>query len=139
MSQIPQQGQKLSSFEIFNPNQKLRKLPPFGKILAAYQAESISLEWQIYVYVGKDAKNNAYVAKRQGSLATYLPYGDDYKAYKWPVHEQKIVMQDTGGMNQIELVKFSFYLLNNGARVVFLYSDEYPHELYLPKGRTSFL
>jgi len=113
-----------------------QKLPPFGRILLAYQQESIRLNSHITIYVGKDGQDEAFAEKRAGFLATFLPYGDDFRSYKWPVSEQKLIVQDTGAMKAVDLTKFCFYLINSGARVVFLYSDEHPNELILPPGGT---
>jgi hypothetical protein len=109
--------------------------PPFGRILAAYQAEAIRLEFPIYLCVGKYGKENAYDYKKTGALATFLPYGDDYKKYKWPIENQKVIVMDTGFSSAISIKKMCHHLLSLfKPRVIFLYSDSIPNELFLPHG-----
>lgn len=111
-------------------------LPPYGRILQAYQQESVHLQIPIWIYVGKSAKEDAFHEKRMGFMCSYLPYGEDFSRYKWPIEEQKIIVQDTGGMSNIDLKKFCIYLIKFNPRVIFIYSEEHPNELILPQGRS---
>lgn len=116
-------------------SQGSRPLPPFGRVLLAYQQESIRLDWHITVYVGKNSKDQAFVDKRAGQLATFLPFGEDFNNYRWPVREQKLIVLDTGSMKEIYLIKFCLHLIDAGAHVIFLYSEQHPNQLILPAGR----
>lgn len=110
-------------------------LPPFGRVLLAYQQESIRLDFTIYIFVGKNARKEAVSCKKTGTLCSFLPYGESSKKYKWPIKEQKIIVLDTGFSRHIELKKICHHLLNvYQPRVIFLHSEDYPNEIFLPKG-----
>jgi len=73
-------------------------LPPFGKILLAYQDEKIQLVNPIYIFVGQESKEAAYFHKQHGELCTYLPYGHDYRQYRWPIFDQTVIVECLGLM-----------------------------------------
>jgi hypothetical protein len=109
-------------------------LPPFGNVLNAYQKESIRLEFSIYLFVGKEAKEEAYSAKRLGILCTYLPYGDDYKKYNWPFENQKVIVFDTGGLTLPTIKRICFHIYNHyNPSLVYFYSENFPMDLFLSK------
>ena len=88
------------------------KLPPFGVILQAYQKSKVHLKTIIRIYVGQKASQEAYDGIQYGTLCTYLPYGEDYKDYDWPINNQNIVLEDTDLTSISMLRKMSLYLLN---------------------------
>jgi len=88
-------------------------LPPFGKILLAYQKESIRLEFPLYIFVGKNSKEEAITHQQMGVMATYLPYGDAYQKYDWPIGDQTVVVVDTGCTVSLWLKKMKYYLGKN--------------------------
>lgn len=89
------------------------RLPPFGKILAAYQESKINLKTYIRIFVGQDGKRFAYDDIQYiGGLCTYLPYGDDYMQYNWPISGQNVVIEDTSLTSVMLLRKMSIHLLN---------------------------
>ena len=111
-------------------------LPPFGRVLLAYQQEKIRLNHSIDIYVGKEAEVCAFSAKCSGWLCTFLPYDQDFTQYDWPIKNQKIIIEDTGGMTLSDLKKFSVHLLTFDPRVIILFSEDHRlMELILPKGR----
>jgi hypothetical protein len=111
------------------------RLPPFGRVLLAYQHESIRLDFPLYIFVGKNAKEEAYSHKKAGSFCSYLPYGDSFEKYNWPIKDQKIVILDTGFTVKLALHKMCHYLLETySPRVIFLHSDTHTNEIFLPKG-----
>lgn len=109
-------------------------LPPFGRILEAYLNENVKLIAPIYIYVGHKAKEIACAQKRMGTMCTYLPQGEDHKRYHWPIKDQKIVIDDTGFSSAIALKRMCFDLLVYLPQVIFLNSDTFQPQLYLPKG-----
>jgi hypothetical protein len=109
-------------------------LAPFGRILLAYQQDNVCLKHPITIFVGKDGKERAFEECRQGFLSSFLPFGEDFKRLKWPIKDQKIVVQDTGNTEEIELMRFGVHLLSYQPRVIFIYSDKYPSQLLLPTG-----
>lgn len=113
------------------------KLPPFGKILLAYQELKISLNHSIYICVGKSAKTQAFALMQEGALASFIERGDDYAKYKWPVADQKIIVLDTGFSSSIALKKFCVHLMSYKPRGVFLYSENFPSEFYYSKNMES--
>lgn len=113
-----------------------KPLPPYGRIVAAYQQESIKLEFPIYIYVGKSGKSEAYAQKRIGTMCMYLPYGDSADQYQWPIENQKVVIMDTGCSVPMSLRRMAAHLLTYKPRVIFIYEDGMPGELIVPKGET---
>lgn len=102
---------------------KALSLPPFGLIVEAYQKETIKLEVPIYIFVGKNAFEEAKQNKAWGTMAMCLPYETPFENYRWPIKDQKIVIVDTGFMSAISLKKMCYYLLKFKPRVICLYSD----------------
>lgn len=110
-------------------------LPPFGKILDAYCKESVHLDRPIYIYVGKSAKEEAIAQKKIGTMCCFLPFGESHQNYNWPILNQNIVVQDTGGISEIDLNKFCFALLKTFfPKVIFLYSEKHPSKLFKQQG-----
>jgi len=102
-------------------------LPPFGKILEAYIEEKIKLNIYITIYIGKEAKERAFYFKKLGELCCYLPYGQDYESYRWPVLDQKIIIEDTSLSSVIFLKKMCSYIFfQQNAACVYLHSDSIP-------------
>ncbi len=105
------------------------RLPPFGRILQAYQHHQVLLKKMIYIYVGKTGKEDACYWIKYGEVCTFLPYGEDFNLYDWPVSDQVIIVNDTGGMEEAVLKCFCALLLEMGAKAIFLYCDGIPkHE-----------
>lgn len=100
-------------------NVKSLPLPPFGKILLAYQDEGIRLTDPIYIYVGPDAKKTAYINKQDRELCCYLPYGHDFKDYRWPIFDQSVVV-DCIGLTPISFLK---------KMILTLFSMYYPRQI----------
>lgn len=112
-------------------------IPPYGKVLIAYQQESIRLDFPIYIFVGRYAKEQAIAHKKTGTLCSFLPYGDLYEKYNWPIKNQKVIVVDTGFTVEIMLHKLCFHLLDTYLpRVIFLHSETYLNEIFLPQGET---
>lgn len=109
-------------------NQKL-PLPPFGRILLAYQQDKVSLDPPIYVYVGIDGKKKAYEQKRMGILCSFVPYLDDPTQYNWPVTDQKIVVIDTGSLTKQQWKAICVCLMQFKPRVMFVYSEQHGNQL----------
>ncbi len=110
-------------------------IPPFGRILLAFNQENIKLDVSISIFVGQHSRYEAITSKKLGALCTFLPFGDDYQRYHWPINNQKIIVEDSGGNSAIYLKKMCLYLLStHNPRVIFLYSNSVPNELFLPKG-----
>ena len=120
----------------FNSSKESLSLPPFGRILQAYIEEKVKLSVPIWLYVGKDAKDIAFAEKRTGNLCTFLPFKDDVARYRWPVENQKIVIEDTGGMSHVELKRICYVLLKYKPRIIYLYSEKNSSQLILPPGRS---
>jgi|GEM_PF-2963527 hypothetical protein len=112
-----------------------RPLPPFGRVLLAYQQETIRLDHPIYIYIGKEARDEAYTQKRMGTLCSYLPNNDDVSRYTWPIYGQHIIVYDTGGLSSTTLHKICFHLLRFGPRVLYFWSEEHPCQFF--KGAKS--
>jgi hypothetical protein len=111
------------------------RLPPFGKILRAYQEEKIQLYKPIYLFVGQEGQRRAYSEKKFGLLCTYLPFEDSFERYNWPLTGQHIVMEDTGMSDKIFINKFCLHLLEYYTpRVIFFYSETLENQLFLPQG-----
>jgi len=70
-------------------------LPPYGKILQAYQDSKIQIIGNIYIYVGQGGKQEVETDLQRQILSMYLPHGDDYRCYRWPVNNQHLVVKDT--------------------------------------------
>lgn len=117
--------------------QSVLSLPPFGKVLLAYQQESIRLDFPLYIFVGKNSKEEACAQKRMGTLCTFLPYGDDYATYNWPIANQRVIVVDTGFMSSIGLKKMCYGLLTYNPSVIYLHSDAMQHDLFRPTRRVS--
>ena len=106
------------------------QLPPFGRVLLAYQEESIKLEFPIYIYVGKEAKDEAYTQKRMGTLCSFVPFTDYVSHYAWPILNQKIIVYDTGGLSRLALHKICFQLMKFKPRILYLWSSEHPCQFF---------
>jgi hypothetical protein len=111
-------------------------LPPFGRILLAYQEQRVRLNFNVYIYVGKKAKDHAHQEIRDGLIATFLPYGESATAYRWPVREQKLIIIDTGGLSYMSAMNACLTIMNYQPRLIYFYSDEHRNEMFLPKGRS---
>lgn len=111
------------------------KLPPFGKILLAYQEQRVRLNFSIYIHVGRGAQAICFDEVKNGFLASYLPENESFSSYQWPVYQQHIVLTDHGGLSLKELHKMCAYLLNHKPRLVYLWSEEHPCQFF--KGATS--
>jgi hypothetical protein len=109
-------------------------LAPFGRILLAYQNDSVRLKNQIWIFAGQKSKEQSFYETSMGLLSSFLSHQDDFNHYIWPVKDQKIILQDTGGFEESYLKKFSLHLLDCGALCVFLYSTRFPSEAFTKKG-----
>ena len=113
-------------------------LPPFGKILQAYIEEKVKLDIFITIYVGSKSKEIAYEDKRMGGMCCYLPYGDSYESYRWPVLNQKVLIEDTSLVSVNFLKKMCIHIFTiYEPMCIFLYSKLIPKEetiqLYRPE------
>jgi len=116
----------LSSSSSFNRLQ----LPPFGRVLAAYQQENIRLDFPIYIFVGKNASEEGFAQKKMGTLCTFLPAGEDFTRYEWPVNNQKVILYDTGGLSMEQLKKMSLILLKFKPNLIYIWSESYPDQFF---------
>lgn len=105
------------------------KLPPYGKILKAYQEEKVHLERPIYIFVGSNAKQEAYKQKIFGTLCTYLPENEDFTQFDWPVFQQKIVVEESGKAALILLKKLCIYLLDFKPLIIYLNPTSHPGQV----------
>jgi len=108
-----------------------KRLPPFGKILYAHQLETISLEFPIYIFVGRYAKEEACKNKSHGVMSSYIPVGSKFEDFYWPIQNQKVILFDTGSSSLIGLNKLCFQILKEGAKSVCRYSEIAPIEVYV--------
>lgn len=116
------------------PSQGGQILCPFGRILLAYQKDSVALKSHITIYVGKNSKKEAFDEISSGFLCSFLPEGEDYTRIKWPIDNQKVIVFDTGGIDEVKLKKFCLYLLRFDPSILFLSSEEYQSEIFKPTG-----
>ena len=112
-------------------------LPPYGKILLAYQNESITLKNSIYIFVGKNSFKECKIQKEFGVLSTCIPEDKSYSQYEWPIKNQAIVLCDCGGMDLVELKKITFNFLHQGARSVCLFTELAPLEVFTPESNNG--
>lgn len=106
------------------------KLPPYGRILNAYQQDSIRLEPTLYIYIGKNAFRYAKKDLENAILATYLPYGEDFTQYDWPIKNQKVILTDTDLITVSHLKRFALHLVKFNPRILFISSSYHQiHEL----------
>ena len=111
-------------------------LPPYGKVLLAFQQEGIILDFPIYIMVGKDAKRIAYNHIRMGMRCTYLPYGDQPERYFWPIAGSHVVISDCGFVSGLAIKKMCHHLLCVYApQDIWLQSDHSPLEYF--KGQAN--
>lgn len=108
-------------------------LPPFGRVLKAYQQENICLDFPIYLFVGDSASEEAFAQKKMGSLCTFLPKGGDFLRYEWPVTNQKVIIYNTGGIDMAQLKKMSFNLLKFKPRQIYIWSENQPDQIFNTK------
>ncbi len=104
------------------------QLPPYGRVLAAYQQENIRLNFPIYIFVGVNASEEAFAQKKMGTLCTFLPVGEDFTRYEWPVNNQKVILYDTGGLTMDQLKKMSYALLNFKPNLIYIWSESHPDQ-----------
>jgi hypothetical protein len=114
------------------------RLCPFGNVLLAYQKESIRLDFSLYIFIGRQSREQAYKNKSMGVLCTFLPFGDDYSRYDWPINGQKIIIFDTGGVeiNDIKRICHHFVTAFKPA-VLFTYSEMLPNQIYYSEKKGS--
>jgi hypothetical protein len=96
-------------------------LPPFGKILKAYQDENIRLKDQIYIHIGKDCKQFA-----QADI--------NFHSYEWPIYSRLIVLMDHGDSTAADIKKISFHLLNFHPQLIYVWSTQ--HGCHFFKGES---
>lgn len=78
------------------------------------------------VYIGKHAKESAFNdIQHIERPCSYLPYGDDYNNYRWPILGQTILLCDTGGMQLSTIKKFAAQLFISGAEKILIFSEEH--------------
>ncbi len=94
------------------------KLPPFGSILTAYQQNAIRLQPTIYIFTGQQAFQAAKAHLEIGTLATCLPYGQDFNSYDWPIKNQKVILTDAGLTTIGHLKRFSLHLIKLHPRIL---------------------
>lgn len=111
-------------------SQRNHRLPPFGKILLAYQEQRIPLNFSISIHVGKKAKDHCFQEIKTGSLASFLPENESFFSYKWPVFNQHIVLLNHGGYSLQELQKMCAHLLNHKPRLIYLWSEIHPCQFF---------
>lgn len=107
-----------------------RLLPPFWHILKAYQQDAIRLEFPIYIFVGKDADQEAYAQKKWGTYCTYLPNGEHISRYEWPIQGQKVFLYNTGGVPMPELKKMVLALIKFHPRQVLIFDEHHDVQIF---------
>lgn len=105
--------------------QKDLPLPPYGKIIKAYSDSKVDFHTGLRIFVGKNAKEIAQNEIRRFCMpCTYLPYGDSYEKYHWPIEGQEIILRDFGLVSVNFLKKMCIYLLqNHSPRQIALFSS----------------
>lgn len=88
-------------------------LPPFGRVLQAYIDEGIYKIPRIEIYIGRNAKVKAHNEKKWGDMCCYLPYGDSFVSYKWPVSGQNIMIIDVGDVSDNFIRSMSIHLFSH--------------------------
>jgi hypothetical protein len=113
-------------------------LPPYGRILLAFQEATIRLQFVLYLHVGKNSKEDAYADISMGTFCTFLPYGDDYKKYNWPVQRQNVCVFDSGETEEGLIKKMCLYLFQNfNPRTVQTFSDNPNNGFYLTREKLN--
>lgn len=105
-------------------------LPPYGKILELYQDQTIQLSFPIYIFVGKNAKQEAYLNKSHGVMSSYIPKGFNFEDFYWPIKDQKVILFDTGASTVMGLNKLCYQILQEGASTVCRYSEIAPIKVF---------
>ena len=113
----------------------MNKLPPFGKILRAYQEQKVCLDFQIYIHVGQDAQQHAFNDVRHGVLASFLPPDIDMLSYDWPILNQYVVLVDHGETILNDLHRICVHFLSFNPRLVYLWSEKHICQFF--KGATQ--
>lgn len=103
------------------------KLPPFGRILLAYQQDSIPLDPTIYIFIGKNGFNDAKAHLQLGTLATCLPYGENFTDYNWPIKDQKVILADSDHITLNHLKLFGMHLLRCEPRILAIHSTHHQY------------
>jgi hypothetical protein len=87
-------------------------LPPFSKQLANHKTG-----YEIRIYVGSN-RQGWEVARLRNSYgpALWLPPGDNFKNYNWPVKSREVLMFKTGEYSQWR--EFAVHLVQKGALIV---------------------
>lgn len=105
-------------------------LPPYGKILQIYQYENIHLKFPIYIFVGRNARQEAYANKAHGVMSTFIPQDKSFDDFYWPIKDQKVVLFDTGSSSLLGLNRLCYKILHVGAKSVCRYSEIAPIDVF---------
>ena len=106
------------------------RLPPYGRILLAYQQESIPLDFSITIFVGNRARELCFNYKKAGSMASYLPDGENFESFNWPIRNQKIIVSYSKDVTPVMIKLFCLHLLTFSPRVIFYSDGETNHQLF---------
>ena len=105
----------------------------FWTVLAAYQQENIQLNFPIYIFVGKNSSGEGFRSEKMGTLCTFLPVGEDFTRYEWPVNNQKVILYDTGDLSMDQLKKMPLILLNFKPSLIYIWSENCPDQILMLK------
>ena len=108
----------------------IMSLPPFGKILLAYQASKVALDKPIYIHIGQQAREHCFAQVKHGDLASFISDDISLKEYVWPIHDQCIYLIDHGGLSLLSLQKICLYLLKHKPRIIYVWSQEHPCQFF---------
>lgn len=96
---------------------------PCSDFFHLYEKNGINFEYPIYLFVGKNAKEDCMGHIAQGALSSYLPIQSQYADYDWSIlKDKKVILFDSGCAIYLTMKKISFLLLKIGCPAVCIYS-----------------
>lgn len=111
------------------------RLPPFGRILEAYCAEKIHLVQPIHIYLGRDARDICLEGHRWQNMWTFLPEGQRFENFRWPVLGQHVLIYDLAVRTAEFAMLCAFHLLDyHKPKTVVIHSDYFPTQILTPFG-----
>lgn len=99
-----------------------KSFAPFGAELHKLRTTNKYFDSCPYLFVGKNAIEEAKSFFESGFISLCLPMGKSIGDYMWPVHDLKIILYDTGSMANLGIKRIAYDLLKLGASVVVLFN-----------------
>lgn len=97
---------------------------PFGAIFHQIQSQKIKLKYAPFFFCGRYAYQEAKNAIQKGQLALCLPMGHAFDDFAWPIQGMRLIIFDTGQMSPMGLARLAYAVLNEGAEVAVIYSEQ---------------